>query len=124
MIQEAPESKILYILNVKCYQCATNQVIMWFRKSLQRDNTTGGEVFFLLCHDIFNGHPPLSSIRRSLHPTNQNIVDGNVNDLDEEANEPHDQETNPRGSCHMRELLSVWLRALHHEVLTVSDELS
>ena len=58
-----------------------------------------------------------------LHPSDENIVDGDVDDLDEEPDEAHDQEPNSRGTGNLSELLTIGLVALHHQMLRIPVEL-
>jgi len=51
------------------------------------------------------------------------IVDGNVNQFDEESDETHDGEPNRRRHSNLYELLPVWLRASFHQTSRVLSEL-
>ena len=53
----------------------------------------------------------------------QDVVDWNVNKLDEEPNESHDQETNSSCPSNLGEFFSVRLCALLHQVNRVLSEL-
>ena len=62
-------------------------------------------------------------IAARLCTTNKDIIDGNVNDLYEEPDKPHDQEPNARRPGHPSELVLVWLGAFLHQVLAVAHKL-
>jgi hypothetical protein len=66
-----------------------------------------------------SGHED-SSIGQYLH---NDVVDGNMNEFDEEPNESHDSKTN--GSCdsNLLEFLSVWFSASLDESNGILDEL-
>ena len=56
--------------------------------------------------------------------TDENVVDGDVNELDKEANETHDEETDTSSSEKFHKLSLVGLSALLDQVNRVLGELS
>ena len=55
--------------------------------------------------------------------SDQNIVDWNMNELDKETNESHDQKPNTGCLGNLHEFLSVWLGALLDQVHGIASKL-
>ena len=54
---------------------------------------------------------------------NQDVVDGDVNQLDEKTNETHHKKADTDSSCNSGEFLAVWLRALLDQMHRVLGKL-
>lgn len=55
---------------------------------------------------------------------NQDIVDGDMNELHEESDKSHDEEANTRCSCSHREFLTIRFRALFYQMNRIFGKLT